>query len=261
MRETECRILSNNRIAEGIYKLTVRLPFDFNEQCLPGQFAHIKIPFSNEHILRRPISINSVGSFNDTVTFVYQTVGEGTDKLSHFKEGTELKILLPQGNGFKSREGRRILLAGAGIGAAPLKHYAETNRNNAVTAVLGFRCREKAYQINDFKRVCREVIVCSDDGSIGIKALAADAAREAMNRESFDLIVACGPRPFLRQIARLARETGTECEISMEARMGCGIGACMGCNVAVKDKDGRRYYKRCCAEGPVFDSREVVFDD
>lgn len=261
MQDALCKILSNNEVADQIYKLTVRLPFDFNEKCRPGQFAHIKIPFANEHILRRPISINSVGTFNDTVSFVYQTVGKGTDTLSHFKEGTKLKVLLPLGNGFEETIGERVLLVGAGMGAAPLKHLAETWRSSVYTAVLGFRNRQKAYQVHDFEKSCAKVYVCSDNGSIGEKQYAADAAAKLAGQEHFDRIYACGPEVVLRQVANLAKELDIPCSLSMEARMGCGVGACVGCNVAVLDANGNQYYKRCCADGPVFDAREVVFDD
>lgn len=259
MQDAKCKILSNVRIADAIYKLVLALPDGFNEKCLPGQFAELQLPGYGEHILRRPISINSVDENNNTITFVYQVVGKGTDKLAGLKQDVEMMVLLPLGNGFSAQSGKNILMVGAGIGAAPLKYYAQMYNSNKITAVLGFRNVDKIYQKSDFEAICDNVLVCTDDGSNGLKKYAATLAKEEAQNNKYDLIISCGPNIVLNQVAEFANDMGIPCEISMEARMGCGIGACMGCNVTVKDSNGNQYYKRCCTEGPVFDSKEVVF--
>lgn len=261
MRDVLCRVLNNYEIARDIFYLTLQLPDEFTEDCKPGQFAEIKLPHHNEHVLRRPISINSFNKTYNTVTFAYQVVGAGTAILTQLKEQDELMVLLPLGNGFASRSAAKILMIGAGIGAAPLKYYAEVNSENEITAVLGYRNVEKIYQEQDFVRLCKNVEICTDDGSNGKKSYAATLAKEIASKNNFDYIVACGPNIVLKQVAEFANEMNIPCELSLEARMGCGIGACMGCNVTVKDENGNHIYKRCCSDGPVFDSKEVVFDE
>ncbi len=259
MQDAKCKVISNEKIADGIFKMILALPDGFNEKCYPGQFAELQIPGCGEHILRRPISINSASDKDNTVTFVYQVVGKGTDKLSVLKKDTEMMVILPLGNGFIGAEGKNILMVGAGIGAAPLKYYAQMYSKNNITAVLGFRNTEKIYQQEDFEDICEKVIVCTDDGSNGVKSYAASMAKKEAQEQKYDLIISCGPNIVLSQVAQFANEMEIDCQVSMEARMGCGVGACMGCNVTVRDKNGKEYYKRCCTEGPVFDSKEVVF--
>ena len=259
MQDTICTVLSNDKIADEIYELILELPKDFTCTCHPGQFAEIKLPYHNEHILRRPISINSVSPQTATITFVYQVVGQGTQKLARISAGTPIQVLLPLGNGFAYQEDKNILMIGAGIGAAPLRYYAELNRNNRITAVLGFRNVGKMYQINEFNNICSKVYACTDDGSNGLKSYAAALAEQIVSKEHFDHIIACGPNVVLKKISEFANGMNIPCELSLEARMGCGIGACMGCNVTVKDVDGNHIYKRCCCDGPVFDAKEVIW--
>lgn len=261
MRDVLCSVINNFEIAQDIFCMTLKLPDTFDEKCIPGQFAELKIPHHNEHVLRRPISINTFDKDNNTVTFAYQVVGKGTAVLSELKEGDKVLVLLPLGNGFTRLNNKKILMVGAGIGAAPLKYYAEEYSDNEITAVLGFRNSDKIYQSDDFKKICSNVHICTDDGSNGIKNYAAVLAKDVASRNNFDHIVACGPNIVLKQVAELANELNIPCELSLEARMGCGIGACMGCNVTVRDSNGNKIYKRCCSDGPVFDSKEVVFDE
>lgn len=261
MQDVLGTVLSNHCIADGIYKLTVRLPEEFHAECKPGQFAQLAIPNADAHILRRPISIHSFGEIGRTVSFVYQVKGAGTDRLTQCSEGNAIQMLLPLGNGFSLPENAdKILFIGAGIGAAPLKYAAQCFSDKKIIMVLGFKNKEKAYLIQKYQECSERLMLCSDDGSIGEKSYVGAVARRVAQAEKPGVIMACGPNIVLQQVKEFAEELTIPCQLSMEARMGCGIGACVVCNVKIGTKESW-HYKRCCVDGPVFDAKEVVFDD
>lgn len=220
-----------------------------------GQFLHIKCGASQ--LLRRPISVarTQCDDPEDTAALIFEVRGEGTRWLSQRRVGDSLDVLGPLGNGFDvSREGR-YLLVGGGIGVPPLLELGECLRWPHA-AVLGFRTGAKAFLpvISRFAVHCEKTYLCTDDGSMGRHGFVDAQVRDILAKDhSFTDILACGPKPMLKSITSVAAQFGIPCQVSMEERMACGVGACLGC--AVRMKDGSM--KHVCKDGPVFDAGEV----
>ena len=208
----------------------------------------------------------------DTLRVVFEVRGEGTEWLSRRKAGDKLDVLGPLGRGFDV-SGKKLLVVGGGIGVPPLLGCAKyaASRGGEVHACLGFRDEGHLMLTGDFAEYCRCLHVISDDGSTGRKgfvtelveeflaaeACAGDACTACCGAPARPVILACGPRPMLKGVAALAERYGVPCQVSLEERMGCGVGACLVC--ACKTADGRM--KHVCKDGPVFDSREVDWND
>lgn len=237
----QCKLLAARELSPGIFDFTVSCP-ELAALAVPGQFAQILVP---GHTLRRPISICSIG--RETLRFVFQVRGEGTEKLSRYRPGDDIDILAPLGRGFPIDPNKRTLLVGGGIGVPPLLGVAEALGGNAV-AVLGFRSRGLVILEEDFKNTGAKVLIATDDGSYGYHGLVTDLAAG----EDFQVLMACGPGPMLRGAGALAGERGVPGYLSLEQRMACGVGACLGCAVALTDGEGREYFGHVCKDGPVF---------
>jgi dihydroorotate dehydrogenase electron transfer subunit len=245
-----CTILNKKRLAEDVYDITVEAG-ELAGVARPGQFAQIAVPGKT---LRRPISICGIDRGNRTLRFVFQVRGEGTAILAGFRQGDALDILAPLGNGFDLGDpSRRALFVGGGIGLPPLLGAAKPFRGNAVVAA-GFRNGDTVILKEDFETCGCEMRIATDDGSFGHHGL----VTELLDGLSFDAVFACGPLPMLRAVCALAKERGVPCQVSMEERMACGIGACLGCAVKLRGPDGAAYYGHVCKDGPVFDS-SVLF--
>ena len=232
------------------YELTVSSPA-LAREAKPGQFLHV---LCGEKTLRRPISIHAVEG--DCLTMVYEVKGAGTRYLSERKVGDILDILGPLGNGFPEIDGK-ILVVGGGIGVPPM--YETAARNGKADAVLAFRGRDKAILVDRFEAVCDEVKIMSDDGTIGEKGFAATGAAEMLEKNQYAAVFACGPKIMLKTVYDAAKAKGVPCWVSMEERMGCGIGACLVCAVRVR-KNGEEVMGHVCKDGPVFAGEDVVWD-
>ena len=250
MKDYVATIVKNEKIAENIYEVT----FDIGEQAKVrcGQFGNISL--GGTHLLRRPIAICKVDG--TTVTFCYQIKGEGTQKLKTMGAGVRLNVLLPLGNGFfVEPEEKKIALVGGGVGVFPLisvlrEYYGE----KLISAYIGYRNKNAVCGVEEFSKATRFVAV-TDDGSYGeqmnaVQAFAADL--EKGNRP--DVVLACGPTPMLRALKAVTEKEGLKCYVSLEERMGCGIGACVVCVCDLTD--GK--HARVCKDGPVFDAKDVV---
>ncbi len=230
----------------GIYcALTIEAP-ELCESAQPGRFLHFKC---GANMLRRPISICDVHA--PDLTVVFEIKGEGTKWLAARRPGDRVDVLGPLGRGFPQIEGR-VLLAGGGIGVAPL--LLAGKRAESCDAVLGFRSRERVLLVDEFEAVCGTVKWMSDDGSFGEKGFVASGVAAMLERGSYAAVLACGPAVMLRTVAQAAGDT--PCFVSVEQRMGCGIGACLVCSCATTDG-----YRRVCKDGPVFDAKEVDWND
>lgn len=232
-------LLSNQLIASRVYKMRLRGATD---GIRAGQFVDIAVP---EHFLRRPISVCDVEG--DVLTLIYKVVGEGTRLMSLLPEGTTLSVLTRLGNGYDlSRAGERPLLVGGGVGVPPLYYLAKRLRaeDKAVRVVLGFNTKEEVFFEREFAELGCEVVVTTADGSYGLQGFVTAALDGGQS-----YYYACGPQPMLRALIATA---GTEGEVSMEERMGCGFGICVGCTIQTKNG-----YKRVCKEGPVFPAEEI----
>lgn len=236
-----CRLLYSREMAPGIFDFTVLCP-ELAARAMPGQFAQILV---HGHTLRRPISICSIG--RETLRFVFQVRGSGTADLSKCQRGDTLDIFAPLGKGFPIDYDKHTLLVGGGIGVPPLLAVAQELGEDA-TVILGFRTDELVILEDDFLDTGAQVLIATDDGSYGHHGLVTDLA-EGLD---FDVVMACGPAPMLRGAKALAKSRGAEGYLSLEQRMACGIGACLGCAVALTDENGGEYYGHVCKDGPVF---------
>ncbi|QAT50815.1 dihydroorotate dehydrogenase electron transfer subunit [Caproiciproducens sp. NJN-50] len=248
----DCAVLKKAELAPGIFDLTVFCP-EAARIARPGQFAQFQVPGKT---LRRPISICEISREDGTLRFVFQIRGDGTRLLSLLNPGETVNLLAPLGNGFDLGDpSRRALFVGGGIGVPPLLEAAKPFGARAVLAA-GFRSRNAVTLREDFESLGCQVRVATDDGSFGYHGLVADL----MDDIEFDVVFACGPKPMLRAAAGAAARRGVPCYVSMEERMACGIGACLGCAVRLRGGNGP-YYGHVCKDGPVFDARTVVWEE
>ncbi len=239
-------VVSRKEIAPGIIDLFVEAP-KIAEKALPGQFVSFYCR-DLSRLLPRPISIASAKE--GKVRFVFRVAGAGTFEFSSLGSGDVLRLVGPLGNGYPNTEGGALLLGG-GIGIPPLLFLAESRKNAGDTAILGYR-DENLFLLPAFSSVV-DARVATEDGSCGVKGNVLDAAEDV--KKPYQTIFACGPMPMLKAVARYAKEQGKECFLSLEERMACGVGACLGCSI--KGKEGR---KRVCKEGPVFNSKELSWE-
>ena len=251
--EQLCTIVEAAKLNDYAYSFTLAVGDMVRQQGLAaGQFLHIKCGHSR--LLRRPISVCQCACGDpDTARIVFEVRGEGTRWLSQRQAGDRLDVLGPLGNGFTVAPEDRLLLVGGGIGVPPLLGQGMATAKKA-TAVLGFRDVGHAMLLEEYREYCKEVFLCSDDGSVGRHCFVDAQVADILEKDkAFTAVLACGPKPMLRSIARLAGQYGVPCQVSLEERMACGVGACLGC--AVQMADGTM--KHVCKDGPVFDAREV----
>ena len=254
--ERECKILSKEQVGDAVYMTLEVGDIIRSSFRSPGQFVHIRC--GEGLLLRRPISVCSCmdDEPDDLLSIVFEVRGEGTRWLAGRELGDSLDVLGLAGNGFDLKPEGRYLLVGGGIGIPPMLGCAQYTGGRA-TAILGGRSRDKIILEDFFREDCAKVLCATDDGSLGhhgcVDAL---VRRELSEDRGYDGVLACGPKPMLRNVAKVAEEFGIPCQVSMEERMGCGVGACLVC--ACDMADGSR--KHVCKDGPVFDSREVDWD-
>lgn len=221
----------------------------------PGQFIHIKIGSGHLNVLRRPISITDIDPVDQELTIIFKTVGVGTDYLSSLTLGDQLDCLLPCGTAYPidSLTVKKALLIGGGIGVPPLYYLAKrlNQEGIAVTVILGFQSADHIFLEKEFRSL-GSVYIATNDGSYGYKGLVTDVYKH--EQPSFDKYFACGPSPMLKNVkVTLAPKQGY---LSLEERMGCGIGACFAC--VIPTPEGA--YKKICQDGPVFKAEEVVIE-
>lgn len=244
-----CKIVERRALTSDIFSVFLEAG-DMAEAARPGQFVHIKC--GEGLLLRRPISICDAG--NGLLRIVFQVRGTGTQWLADQESGAVLDVLGPLGNGFQLPPSGRVLLAGGGIGTAPLLFTAKSAPEGAVAA-LGFRTGAGAILLEDFAAAGVPVEVATDDGTLGTAGTVDQVVRRCLRENHYAAVLACGPTPMLRAISRATAGEGTPCQVSLEERMACGIGACLTCSCKVNG-----HYKRACKDGPVFLSQEVEWD-
>ncbi|MGP7817574.1 dihydroorotate dehydrogenase electron transfer subunit [Niallia sp. 01092] len=257
MKNELCTVVKHTEIAENIMELTLRgeLVHEIGE---PGRFVHLKVGDTLEPLLRRPISISRIDDKNLTFTMIYRKEGRGTQLLGEKKAGELVDVLGPLGNGFPVEEataGETALLVGGGIGVPPLYELAHrlVEKGVNVITVLGFQTSSVVFYEKEFQAL-GNTYVATVDGTHGTKGFVTDViAQQGLN---FDILYSCGPTPMLRNLEKSFPDK--KVFISLEERMGCGIGACFAC-VCHKADDPTGYtYKKVCTDGPVFKAGEVV---
>lgn len=255
------RVLSNDEAAEGIRRLTIASPVA--KTLMPGQFMNLRVPGDGSQLLRLPLSFARADAAAGTVVLLYAVVGEGTERLSRMRPGEESTLVGPSGRGWAlpKAAGRALLVAG-GIGLPPVLACARMLAEARVGFDVCIGSRSKGQVLWDDEDALMRlvddggrIVNYTDDGSAARKGFATDGMAELLAERSYAQAYACGPAPMLATVARLARERGLACQVSLERMMGCGFGACSCCNVELAQGG----YALCCQDGPVFDAEEVAW--
>ncbi|MCL2456011.1 MAG: dihydroorotate dehydrogenase electron transfer subunit [Defluviitaleaceae bacterium] len=262
---TQSLVISNEKIAPEIFSLKLRAP-EVAQIARAGQFAMIYLN-RGEMLLPRPISFCDADG--DALELVFHVVGAGTAALSQTQTGAQIKILAPLGNGFSvEKNSRRVAIVGGGIGTPPLFFLAKTLAARGIEFDIFLGFRDTPILIEKFKKILHEtsslhegnnlhetnlsrgnIFIATENGSVGHHGRVTDILE---SRGVYDEIFSCGPVPMLRAIADFARKTNTPCKVSVEERMACGLGTCVGCVVKIAGE-----YVRICREGPVFDAEKI----
>ena len=244
------KVVSQETLATDVYSLVLEAP-EIASQAIAGQFVSV-YTHDGSKMLPRPISLCGIDREAGTLRLVYRVVGFGTKEFSQLAAGDTVDILGPLGNGFMKSDKKAILIGG-GIGIPPMLQLAK-ELDCEKSVVLGYR--DEIFLNEEFEPYA-QVYMSSEDGQHGVKGNVIDAIKEYGVDGA--VIYACGPTPMLRGIKAYAMENGIECQISMEEKMACGVGACLACVCKTKDKDAHSNVnnKRICKEGPVFDAKEV----
>ena len=248
MRDFLSTVKDNRPISENIYMITLTLP-GRTEEIHGGQFVNLATGDSSM-LLRRPLGVCKLEG--DVLSLCYQVKGKGTKKLTEAKSGDELKVLLPLGNYFDLSPYKSVAIVGGGVGVFPLIAALRENHDKDFYSYIGFRNETAVCLLDEFK-ACKKLIVTTDDGSYGEKGNAVQAFLK--DNPKVDAIISCGPPVMLKALKRELAERGikTPCFVSLEERMGCGIGACLVC--VCKTADGGN--ARVCKDGPVFSINKI----
>lgn len=236
-------------VVVGKQAILLRLTADEQlPEMLPGQFVEVRVDHTPSVMLRRPISIHYYTKENNELGLLVQLVGDGTRWMATLDAGDKLNLVLPLGNGFTlpANESVRPLLIGGGVGVAPLLYLGMKLREMGITPtfLLGSRTENELMQIAEFEKV-GPVYITTENGGVGEKGYVTQ--HSVLTREQFDQVYTCGPKPMMVAVARWAKAVGVACEVSLENKMACGVGACLCC---VEDtKEGNVCV---CKEGPVF---------
>lgn len=232
-------------------------------EMLPGQFAELRVDGSKTTFLRRPISINYVDYSRNEVWFLIRMIGDGTRALGHLTCGEWVNLLFPLGNFFtmsgtrlpKVEDGISLLLVGGGVGIAPLLFLGcELKRKGyAPLFLLGARTSDDLLELKEFAEL-GEVFITTEDGSLGERGLVIQ--HSILQKRHFGWIYSCGPKPMMQAVAAYAASKGIPCEVSLENKMACGVGACLCC--VENTKEG---HKCICTEGPIFNTEDLLWQN
>lgn len=245
----DSRIVSQRELYDQVFQLVVKAP-EVAELAEAGQFVQLRI-LNGSCLLRRPVGIAAADKDKGTVAFIYRVVGKGTKAISELKAGDTINVLGPLGHGFDTAA-KKPLIVGGGMGLSPVLFYAAAMQGKADVLMGGKTCGELFWQ-ELFAGKVQDIFCTTDDGSLGTKGFTTTLLPKLLEKKDYDLVVACGPEIMMKGIAKIAKEHGVRCQVSLEKRMGCGLGACLSCSIDTTD--GKR--KKVCKDGPVFEAGEV----
>lgn len=255
-----CTVVENVQIADQVYRmvLTGDIVVYMNQ---PGQFLHVKCGDGIDPLLRRPISICDVDMDQQQLTLIYRADGKGTQLLSHKVVGEKVDLLGPLGTGFPiqdRKEGEKALLVGGGVGVPPLYYLAKKLRKKGVEVytVIGFGEAKQVFLADEFAELGASKVT-TIDGSYGETGLVTDVLAQGFAAD-FDVLYSCGPLPMLRALQQRYTASKQEAYISIEQRMGCGVGACLACVCKPNPEVSSKPYYKICTDGPVFAIEEVL---
>ena len=245
------KILANEAINANVKRMVIEAP-QIAEAAQPGQFVHVKKPDS-VNFLRRPFSIADADRENGTITLIYRIVGKGTAEYAAMKVGEAFSILGPIGNGFALKDGRPLLVGG-GVGIAPLIYLSRQLKDKKPILLIGGKNKDEVFWEKYLQEFADKIYITTDDGSVGFKGFTVQLLPQILAENNIEHIYTCGPNIMMEGVAKLAHKHDIDCQVSLEKRMACGIGVCLGCTFEGKLTGKRR---KVCTEGPVFASKEV----
>lgn len=245
----DTKVVSLTPLNDTTYSLILSAP-EIAKAARAGQLAHVSVP---GFLLRRPFGICDADAKEGTIRLCFEVRGDGTEALARVKVGDTLSVNGAVGYGFERIKDRRVLFVGGGIGIFPLLYAARFAGES--TAALCFRDKSRVVLAQDFAKICKEIFLATDDGSLGFHGYAADLVRELIATHEYDAVCVCGPKIMMKTVSEVALAAGLDCYVSLEERMGCGVGACLAC--VCQTMLGQ---KRVCIDGPVFDAKEVRWD-
>lgn len=247
-------LVGKQQLTASVYSYTIRCP-EIASQARPGQFVHVRVEgFS----LRRPISICGIDAENGLLRMVFEVRGRGTEALARVAQGQSIDLIGPLGNGFTPPSDQQVVLVGGGIGVPPLLELAARVGGRA-TAILGFRTASAVILADAFRSSGCDLRIATDNGSEGYHGLVTGLLEKRLAEGVPGMICACGPMAMLKGVVGIAQAHGVPTQVSLEERMGCGVGACLVCACRTV-RDGREIFAHVCKDGPVFNGEEVVFE-
>ena len=254
------KLVKKEQLKSDIFKFSVEAP-EIVKDAKQGHFIEIRVTDNVEPFLRRPISIYNMDKEKGILEFIFQVKGKGTEILSKKTEGDLIDIVGPLGYGtFKYDNYQNIAVIGGGIGVFPLYELSKNAKNDGknVNIYLGFRNKDFVVLENEFKSVSDKLVITTDDGTYAEKGFAIDFLKQDVEMGKIDCIYACGPLPMLKAVRNYAIEKNIPCQISLEEKMACGMGVCLGCAVkTAKSSQDNPEYWHVCKAGPVFEAKEV----
>lgn len=262
-------IQSNREVAPRHGLISFLLPRDYPVP-MPGQFVMVRVHEGTDPLLNRPFSVYNFHGEKDHahLDVLYRVVGRGTERMSQLRRGESISLSPPRGTGFHlPADVKRIYLIAGGVGVAPLVYLARFYRNEGwkgeILSFVGVKTKGDGLGLSDLAEFSHHLTFSTEDGTAGFHGMITEAfglhLPEIILEET--AIYACGPRGMVRALAALLSETPVFCQVSLEERMACGLGACLGCVVALKGREGNTYYARVCADGPVFNLRHVIWEE
>ena len=269
-------VIMNSEAADRQFLMSLRAPACFPTPA-PGQFVMIGVENGRDPLLRRPFSIHAFDRREDcaVVEIMYQIVGRGTKQLSRLLPDAEVSIIGPLGRGFAIvRDKKNVVIIAGGVGVAPLcflaGHYrslirpdetAATAMSSRIICYIGAKTAASLSGLEKMEDRCEEIKISTDDGSLGYHGAVVDLFLNDLPFYNPDDagIYACGPVSMLKELAEILAGKGILCQVSMEERMACGLGACLGCAVSLRGSDGNITYKRVCKDGPIFNIQDIVW--
>lgn len=249
----ETQVLSQQELAEGIYRLWLKAP-ELVKIASPGQFVQVRVP-AGDILLRRPLGVAELKPEKGALSLIYRKVGRGTQILSRLRSGECVNLLGPLGHGFKDAPGK-ALLVGGGMGLSPLLCYAQclTKSGTRPEILMGGRTADELFWRSLFEPCAADMHLTTDDGSLGRQGFVTALLPELMESRFYDHVAVCGPEIMMKAVSEIVQAKGISCEVSLEKRMACGLGACLSCSIDTAH--GRR---KVCKDGPVFPAEEVFF--
>ncbi|MEA3465378.1 MAG: dihydroorotate dehydrogenase electron transfer subunit [Thermodesulfobacteriota bacterium] len=271
MKNLKTIVLHNSQIAPGYYRMMILAP-GYPQQAAAGQFVMLRIQPQAQPLLRRPFGVFRTGTLpaecselpeREFVELVYKVVGTGTTMMSTLQSGDPVELLGPLGEGFTvAAKTTNHLLVGGGIGMVPLYMLAQQlcQRGDSVRLLMGGRTREDVLCITEFERLGVETYVSTDDGSLGEEGLVTAVLERKLRRFPDASVYACGPMPMLDAVRTICHAAQVPLQVSLEALMACGVGACLGCVVpGCEHSDDKPDYLCTCRQGPVFNADALAW--